>query len=85
VGTSDDPPTLVFSLPGLQNPRSLKQTGSFVISLYDSNSLLFQTNISIPVQMTSVSKTKSVNITRGSYINGMVTNYTFKIVGNSDV
>ena len=25
-GASDDPPTLVFSLPGLKNPRSLHQT-----------------------------------------------------------
>ena len=85
-GPSDDPPTLVFSLPGFKNPRSLHPTGAFQLSLWDGTKLLYNsTGLSSTLQMTSVSAIKLVNITRASQVNGALTNYTFRVTFTGSV
>ena len=67
-------------MPGFKNPRSLHQTGAFLLSFWDGSNLLYNsTGLSPTLQMTAVSVIKSVNITRTSQVNGALTNYTFKV------
>jgi len=39
---TENPPTLVFTIPFLKNPRSMKPSGSFKITLYDSSKKVLQ-------------------------------------------
>jgi hypothetical protein len=59
IQQSDDPPTMIISLPGLRNPRSLNQPSStFTVSIYDGidpKKLLYNISSGITIAMTSLS------------------------------
>ncbi len=62
TGSTTDPVTLVFTMPAMRNPRSLKPSSSFVIAFYDGDEdypTYIKTN-STQITMSSASTIKAV-------------------------
>ena len=75
-----DPPTLIFGIPQVTNPRSLLTTDMFNITIFDQyGSFLYVYNNSVGpnVTMKGVSTPNYLNYVRSSEVNGALNNYTF--------
>jgi hypothetical protein len=80
--SAGNPPTLVFSIPALTNPRTLQTTGTFNVTIYDNNNqMLYRFNQSVgpTVTMKTANTPLSMYYERSSYLNGVTNNYSFKI------
>jgi len=77
-----DPPTLKFSVPQMQNPRSTRPTSSFEIYFYDESTdyPIYYLTEGITVTMTSAPSMESISLTRTNEMNSGISNYTFSIV-----
>lgn len=82
ANSAGDPPTLIFSIPALMNPRSTQTTAPFNITIFDANDLaLYYYNVTTTptVTMTGATSPKYIKYSRLSQMNGALTSYTWTI------
>jgi hypothetical protein len=89
--TAADPPTLRFTVPGLENPRSVtgvNGTGKFNITIYTKDDQeLYRFNLTEGpwFRITELQKPTSFSYTRSSNMNGVNANYTVTIEPANDL
>eukprot|EP00347_Sterkiella_histriomuscorum_P004371 403360712 len=83
--SSSDPPTLQFTIPYLNNPRSLAPSKVFGVRIYDSQNrmiYLWESTTSPTVQMKTTGKPTAFSLSRRSTQNSAVTDFQFSITPN---
>jgi hypothetical protein len=84
VSNEFDDGNLVFSVPGIRNPRSTATTSTFKVYIYDEDGFgQYSIESGEGISVSSISDVTAVSLSRASTVNGIKTTYTFTITLNS--
>lgn len=72
-------PVIKLVFAGVTNPRTLQQTGKFLIRTFDSKGNQIDQGFEVSTKMTKMNEIESISVVSGSDVNGNWTDYTFSM------